>query len=147
MSFALVRSKGPVRGDGHLLDTKTLRKGIPAAQLLRAQIEAALTGQVKQIDLETGEEIAPARPVTAEIQLKLQQYLLDKRLPTARAEEVEEGPRADLTKISMTPEEIKRMPLSELGRVIEATYERLPNANADSDSATPDSEPHEPADP
>lgn len=123
MSFALVRSKGPIRGDGHVIDAKALRKAIPTAHLLAAQIEAALSGQVRQIDLHTGEDIGPARPIRPEDQLKLQQYLLDKRLPAAKAEEVEEGPKADLNKITLSPEEIKRMPLSELGRVIEATYE------------------------
>lgn len=123
MSFALVRSKGPIRGDGHVIDAKALRKAIPTAHLLAAQIEAALSGQVRQVDLATGEDIGPARPIRPEDQLKLQQYLLDKRLPAAKAEEVEEGPKADLDKITLSPEEIKRMPLSELGRVIEATYE------------------------
>lgn len=125
MSFALVRSKGPIRGDGHVIDVKTLRKAIPAAHLLQAMVEGALSGALSQVDLHTGEEIGPARPIPVELQAKLLTDLLNKRLPTTRAEEIEEGPKADLDKITMTPEEIKRMPLSELGRVIEATYERV----------------------
>ncbi len=127
MSFALVRSRGPIRGDGHIVDVKSLRKAIPAAHVLNALVEGALGGCLRQIDTATGEDVGPARPITVELQAKLLTDLLNKRLPTTRAEEIEDGPKADLDKITMTPEEIKRMPLSELGRVIEATYEKNPD--------------------
>ncbi len=129
MSFALIRSKGPIRGDGHIIDVKSLRKAIPAAHILNALVEIALSGRLSQIDLATGEEVGPARPVSVELQQKTLLDLLNKRLPTTRAEDIEEGPKADLDKITLSPEEIKRMPLSELGRVIEATYEKVPTTN------------------
>ena len=135
MSFALIRGKGPVRGDGHLLDAKTLRKGIPAGPLLGILVEAALAGQLRQIDMFTGEDIGPAKPIGPLEQMKLAQYLLDKRLPTSKAEEVEEGPRVDLAKVPLTAEEIKRLPLSEIARVIEATFE------VKHDGSLPDSHP------
>ncbi len=127
MSFALVRSKGPIRGDGHIIDVKTLRKAIPAAHLLQAMVEGALTGRLSQVDIHTGEETGPARSIPVELQAKLITDLLNKRLPTTKAEDIEEGPKADLDKITLSPEEIKRMPLSELGRVIEATYTKVEN--------------------
>ena len=122
MTFALVRSKGAIIGDGNLLPMRALRNAIPAAPLLSLLIDAALSGNMRQIDSATGEEVAPARPIQAHEQVKIAQYLLDKRLPTPRAAETEDSAAIDLKDAPLTPEEIKRLPLSEITRIIEATY-------------------------
>lgn len=134
MTFSLVKSKGPtslklpgpITGDGKQLTTRQLRDGIPAGALLALQIEAALTGKLKCIDLETGEEVGVATPVPQSEIMKLRQYLIDKRLPAAKTTEVEDVGKADLSDIPLDAEEIKRMPISQLGRVIEAQFESVP---------------------
>lgn len=150
MSFALVKSKGPILGDGAIYSSKTLRHAIPAAPLLAMLADAALSGKMRRIDTATGEEIEQARPIDVEDQMKVAQYLLDKRLPSHRAAEIEEGAKVDLKDAPLTPEEIKRLPLSELTRVIEATYEvtheeatdlrpRASDSSLDGDSSRPSS--------
>jgi hypothetical protein len=125
MAFALIRAKGPVRGDGVELTTKQLRQGIPAAACLALQIEAALTGHLKKIDLVTGEEVGTATALSDEQRLKLLDALVKKRLPDAKTAEVDEDRAADLENLPIDPEDIKRMPLSQLARVIEAQFEEL----------------------
>lgn len=132
MTFALVKSKGgtrvpgPVLGDGKMLTTRQLRDGIPAGTLLALQIEAALTGKLKRIDLATGEEVEVAEQVPMNERLKIIDKLVDKRLPAAKTTEVEDVGKADLSDIPLDAEEIKRMPISQLGRVIEAQFETTP---------------------
>lgn len=135
MTFALVKSKGPlsprlpgpVTGDGKMLTTRQLRDGIPAGTLLALQIEVALTGKLKRIDLLTGEEAEVAENVPMNERLKIIDKLVDKRLPAAKTTEVEDVGKADLSDIPLDIEEIKRMPISQLGRVIEAQFETQSN--------------------
>jgi len=124
MSFCLVRSKGPIIGDGLLLSRKHLRNAIPAGPLLDIMIDAALTGNVKKLDSATGEEIGAATPLSTEAQLKLVQWLLERRLPAMKAPDAstDEETVVDLREVPTTPEDIKRLPLSQLGRVIEAQF-------------------------
>jgi len=89
------------------------------------QIEAALTGHLKAIDLTTGEESGPAEKISVDNRLKLLDALVKKRLPDAKSAEVEEDRAADLENLPIDPEDIKRMPLSQLARVIEAQFEEL----------------------
>ena len=131
MAFALIRSRGPVKGDGVELTTKQLRQGIPAAACLALQIEAALTGHLKAIDLTTGEESGPAEKISVDNRLKLLDALVKKRLPDAKTAEVEEDRAADLENLPLDPEDIKRMPLSQLARVIEAQFEELKETPVD----------------
>ena len=134
MTFALVKSKGPaslklpgpITGDGKVLTTRQLRDGIPAGTLLALQIEAALTGKLKRIDLLTGEEVEVAEQVPMNERLKIIDKLVDKRLPAAKTTEIEDQGKADLSDIPLDAEEIKRMPISQLGRVIEAQFENVP---------------------
>ena len=123
MSFALIKAKGPVSGDGRALTTRQLRDGIPAGILLALQIEVALTGKLKRIDIATGEEVEIAEQVPMNERLKIIDKLVDKRLPAAKTTEVEDQGKADLSDIPLDAEEIKRMPISQLGRVIEAQFE------------------------
>jgi hypothetical protein len=125
MTFSLVRSKGPLLGDGQLVSAKDLRNGIPAGPLLALMVDAALSGKLRAIDTETGEEVSPATPISTQDRLKLMSNLVDKRLPSMKAEEVQ----TEVTNIAdapVNPEDIKRMSLSELGRVIEATFKVTP---------------------
>lgn len=123
MTFALIKAKGPVTGDGRALTTRQLRDGIPAGVLLAMQIEAALTGKLKRIDITTGEEVEVAEQIPLNERLKLIDKLVDKRLPAAKTTEIEDQGKADLSNIPLDAEEIKRMPISQLGRVIEAQFE------------------------
>ncbi len=123
MSFALIRSKGPVAGDGRILTKKQLRDAIPAGPLLALQIDAAFTGRIKCIDTATGEEVGIAFPIPIPERLKLIQTLVDKRLPAAKTMELDDDGHADLSELSLDPEEVKRLPLSQLSRVLEAQFE------------------------
>jgi hypothetical protein len=126
MAFALIRSKGPVTGDGALITTKALRQGIPAGLIMSMQIEAAVTGVLRKIDLATGEEVGTAEPVPQAERLKLLENLVKKRLPDAKVADVEEDRAANLDDLPVDPEDVKRMPLSQLTRVIEAQFEKVP---------------------
>lgn len=121
MAFSLIRSKGPVTGDGAILSPKQLREAIPAEALLLIQVDAAVSGKVRQIDLETGEETGPARPIDPEVQLAVGEKLLKKRLPDAKTEDVNDADRVvNLNDVPTDKEEIKRLTSSQLTRIIEA---------------------------
>ncbi len=129
MTFALIRSKGPIQGDGKVLTTKQLRDAIPVGPLLAIQIDAALTGKIKCIDTLTGEEVGVATPLPINERLKLIDTLVGKRLPAAKTTDLDEGGAADLKDLSIDPEEVKRLPLSQLSRVIEAQFESSTGAH------------------
>lgn len=123
MSFVLVKSQSPPKGRPPLLASlKDLRRLIPAEILTRALATAAMCGVMPRLDPKTGEEIEVADPVSVDKRIELSKYLLDKRLPAAKSEEVQDEATVDLTSIPLTPEEIKRLPLNELQRVIEAQF-------------------------
>ena len=121
MTFALIRSKGRIIGDGLLISPKDLRNGIPTAALLSLQIDAALSGCLRVLDSQTGEEVAPAIPISVQDRLKLIDTLVGKRLPAAKVQEADDD-AVDLNDAPTTREDIKRLSLSELGRVIEASF-------------------------
>lgn len=130
MSFSLIRSSRPPVGvDDYASRTRAInvaravRDGIPVRALMSLIIDAALTGMCKRVDPLTGEEVLPAQPITPDRQLDLAMKLVDKRIASARVvEEEAPPPPLALENLTLSPEEIKRMPLSELGRVVEATY-------------------------
>lgn len=142
MSFSLVRSKGRIIGDGQVMSAKRLRDAIPAGVLLALQIDAALTGKVRQIDTETGEDVGPARPIEPETQLELMERLLKKRLPDAKSADVEADRAVDLDELPTDPEEVKRLPISQLGKLIEAQFTpREPKGEPHAEPAQPEAAP------
>lgn len=99
-----------------------LRKLIPAELLTSMLSEAAISGFFRNFNIETGEEMAPATPVSTLDRLSITKYLLDKRLPSAKAAEEDEAPPLDVARMLPDPEELKRLSISELGKIVEATY-------------------------
>lgn len=125
MTFALIRSKGRIIGDGLLISPKDLRNGIPTAALLSLQIDAALSGCLRVLDSQTGEEVAPAIPISVQDRLKLIDTLVGKRLPAAKVQEADDD-AVNLDDAPVSTEDIKRLPLSELGRILEASFKVVP---------------------
>ena len=123
--FALIRGpSGRVMTVSPGLKASQLRRLIPAELLTVMLAEAAVTGVYRKFDLETGEEVGAAEPVPQAERIRLAERLLDKRLPSQKAAEaeVEQTAISDLAKIPLDLEEIKRMTLTEMGSIIEATF-------------------------
>ncbi len=137
MSFVLVKSHAnPPPSRAPLASLRDLRRLIPAEILTRALATAAMCGVMPRLDPKTGQEVEVADPVSIPDRIALSKYLLDKRLPAAKSEEVQDEATVDLTSIPLSPEEIKRLPLNELQRVIEAQF-----TVQQPDDATPDTVP------
>lgn len=121
--FALIRGpSGKVATISPGLKASQLRRLIPAELLTVMLAEAAVTGVYRKFDLETGEEIGAAEPVPQAERIRLAEKLLEKRLPSQKAAEEEAAPVSDISKLPMSPEDIKRLTLTEIGHAIDATY-------------------------
>ncbi len=136
MTFNVVRFARPpaslhrtIQGGGPLAlsSARALRERLPLEMLMDLVVDAALTGKCKRVDPVTGEEVDAAQPITPDRQLDLAMKLIPMRLPALKSadEEPITTPLA-ASDVEMSPEEIKRMPLSELGKIIEATYTMSP---------------------
>ena len=134
MTFSLIRSARPPFSLNNKFSTSTaraIRERIPVETLVDLVVDAAMSGKCRRIDPATGEEVEPAQSITPDRQLDLALKLIDKRLPTLKSADSDlHDSTPTFANIEMSPEEIKRMPLSELGRIMEATYTMTPHPDA-----------------
>lgn len=118
-----LQNNGPIA----LTSARALRERIPLELLMDLVVDAALTGKCKRVDPTSGEEVDIAQPITPDRQLDIAMKLIPMRLPALKSADEEPSSTPLLASdIEMSPEEIKRMPLSQLGKIIEATYTLAP---------------------
>jgi len=114
----------------------SLRKLVPGHLLMKTLSTAALTGLLPTYNPNTGAEEAVAVPVSTPERIGLAKFLLDKVVPNARPTDMEER-QVDPTNLPTDPEEIKRLPMSELAKAIEAQYTINPSPDSQLDSDAP----------
>jgi hypothetical protein len=114
------------------LELEEIRAHLPIRTYLGALHEGFMTGYLPKFHRDPSgnwvpdpvDPTIPQSPLSERERMDIARYLVDKALPNQRPPELEDiPPEGDVESAASNPQDLERLPLTELRKIVDASYE------------------------